>query len=371
MREERKQLFCKGGIIILNILLALFVFGIYIFIHELGHYIFARKFDVAIKEFSVGMGPKLISKKSNKTGIVYSLRLLPIGGFLSMVGEDGGISKDTAGEYSADGRIDDPRALNRKPVWQRMIITLGGAFMNIMLGLLIVLMIVSLNPTYVFPSNEVALVDGISKEAGLLPGDKIVKINNKRVHIASDVFYEISMHGAKPLTIEVIRDGKKIIIKDVKFATIEEGGISMGSPDFKVTREKKTILNVIKHTFYTSRMYVKMIWESLFGLIRGDYGVDQLSGPVGITREIGSAAKQGLWQLMSLSALITINLGVVNVFPLPALDGGRFVFQIIEVIRRKPIKPEIEAMIHSVGLVALMGLILFVTYKDIVKVFVK
>lgn len=373
MREERGRfLFCKGGIFIFKIVVALFVFGIFIFIHELGHYLFARKFDVAIKEFAIGMGPKLISKKSKKTGIVYSLRLLPIGGFLSMVGEEGSINTKAQEESDASKLTeDDPRALNKKPVWQRMLITLGGALMNLLLGLLIVVLIVSLNPDYVFPSNVVATVEGVSEEAGLKPGDKIVKINGTRTYMAYDLFYEISLKGARPLEIEVIRNGKQVVITDVNFATVEEGGIKMGSPDFKVSVEKKTPLNIVKHSVFMSRMYVKMIWDSLLGLIRGDYGIDQLSGPVGITKEIGSAAKQGIWSLAQLSALITINLGVFNLLPLPALDGGRFAFQIVEAIRRKPVKPEVENMIHTVGLLLLMALMLFVTYKDIIKIFIK
>jgi len=343
---------------IIKIVLALIVFGVLIFIHELGHYLTARMFKVAIKEFSIGMGPKLISRPSKKTGIVYSVRALPIGGFVSMVGED---------EESFD-----ENALNRKPVWQRMIINVAGAFMNLLLGVLIMSVLVVSSPS--LGSTTISRFTGanaLSEQSGLKVGDTITKVGKTNVHISYDLVYEIMQKGTEPLDITVIRNGEKTVIEDVVFPTMSDSGVLFGKADFKVTTEDKTIVSVAKHAFYQSFASIKLIWQSLIDLVTGKYGVEQMSGPVGVTTAIGEAVDSGSTDLAYLAALISLNLGIFNLLPIPALDGGRLVFLIIELIRRKPIKPTYEAYVHFVGIVVLMLLMLFVTYNDIVKLFTK
>lgn len=341
---------------IISILIAILVFGFLIFIHELGHYIAARAFKVGIKEFAIGMGPKIISRTSKKTGIVYSLRLLPIGGFVSMVGED---------EES-----DDESALNCKPVWQRLIITVAGAVMNIVVGLIITCVLVassaSLGSTTI---ADFAEENALSESTGLKVGDRIVKINDESTHISYELVYAIMREGYEPVDVTLVRDGNKIVVENVTFPKIEAEGVVFGSADFRVYAEAKTVLNVIRHAYYQCGASIRLIWQSLLDFVTGRYGVEQLSGPVGVTSQIGDAANQGIMSLLSLSSIIALNLGIFNLIPFPALDGGRIVFLLIELVRRKPIKPEYEGYVHFAGIVLLMMLMVFVTYKDLMKLF--
>ncbi len=316
----------------------------------------ARAFKVSINEFAIGMGPKLFSKVSKKSGIRYSVRALPIGGFVSMVGED----EDS----------EDENAFNKKPVWQRIIITCAGAFMNIVVGILVMGILVSTQAT--LPSNTIgALVYdeagfNYSYAGGLREGDTIVAVDGVKVHIANETIYEIMRRGIEPVDVTIIRDGEKITLADVEFPTIVDNGTRYGSVDFKVLPEAKTPLTVLKHAYFRSISTIKMIWESLIDLIRGRYGVESISGPVGVTKALGEAAEQGIEDLVYLAVVISMNLGVMNLLPLPALDGGRLLFEIIELIRRKPVKPEIEGYVHFAGMVVLMILMVVIAVKDIV-----
>ena len=333
------------------------IFGFLIFIHEGGHYTAARIFGVTVNEFAIGMGPKLFSKKSKKTGISYSLRALPIGGFVSMEGED----EDSA----------DENAFCKKPVWQRIIITFAGAFMNIAVGIIAMTVLVSASGM-LLGSNTVSYLEhdenGIcyAEAGGLRLGDTITAINGKKVHIANETMYEIMRNGIEPLDITVMRDGEKLVLNDVVFPTFEEMGTTFGTFDFKLAPEERSAGNVIKHSFYMSTSTIKMIWESLIDLIRGRYGIDAVSGPIGVTEALGEAAKSGISDLVYLAVVISMNLGVMNLLPLPALDGGRLLFQFIELIFRRPIKREIEGYIHFAGLVILMILMVLIAVKDII-----
>lgn len=338
----------------MTIVIAVLVFGFLIFIHELGHFTAARIFKVRVNEFSIGMGPKLISKNSKKTGTAYSIRLLPIGGFVSMAGED---------EES-----DEEGALNSKPVWQRMIIIAAGAFMNILVGVIAVFIIVVSTR---LPSNTVAEF----REGSVLPaqgfevGDKIVSIDGKTVHTAHDMREYIMFDGTGEVDVTVLRDGNEVTLPKVRFATASEGRLTVGIMDFYVKEAEKTVGSVLVNTFYYAKSSVTTIWKSLLFLVTGKVGVDQMSGPVGVTSAIGDAAKRGLPDLLDLAALIALNLGIVNMLPLPALDGGRFVFLLFELITRKKVPRKVEGYIHFAGLVLLMGLMILITYKDIVKLF--
>ena len=339
----------------LYILLTLFVISVLALLHELGHYLTARTFGVGIKEFAVGMGPKVISRASKKTGIVYSLRLFPIGGFVSMVGED----EDS----------DADNALNKKPVWQRMIITVAGSLMNIITGVVLMAVVVSMSPG--LGGTTVAKFDegATSVSSGLSLGDEIVRVDGTRVHVAAELSYEIMHSGDKPIDLVVRRDGELVTLEDVVFSTVTAEGVVFGMPDFFVAREDKNVGNIIKHSFYRSISTVKMIWESLIDLITGRYGFEAVSGPVGVAGAVSDAAKSGLSDFLYLVVVIAMNLGVFNLLPFPALDGGRLFFQLIELIRRKPIKPEFEGYVHFAGIVLLLLLMVVVTLKDIIKLF--
>ncbi|MBR5314341.1 MAG: site-2 protease family protein [Clostridia bacterium] len=339
----------------MTILIAILIFGFLIFIHELGHYLTARLFKVGINEFALGMGPKILSKTSKKTGIVYSFRLLPIGGFVSMVGED----EDS----------DDENALNNKPVWQRMIIVAAGAFMNVLVGVLVVLIIVC--STKNLATNIVAEFDENSQlvTQGLMVNDEIVKIGNQRVFTGRDMLEAVMFEGADTVDVTVKRDGKLVVLKDVDFPRLSQGKMTFGTVDFKVYGEGRSFVNIIKHTIFYSKSTVNMIWKSLLYLVTGKVGVEQMSGPIGVTSAIGTAAKSGLTSLLDLTAMLALNLGIFNMLPFPALDGGRFVFMIYELIFKKPIKREVEGYIHFAGLCLLMLLMVVVGFNDVRNLF--
>lgn len=375
----------------MSILIAILAFGLLIFIHELGHYVTARLFDVHILEFSIGMGPKLISKKSKKTGIAYSLRLLPFGGFVAMAGED---DDGTVEVEAADGSPDagvlrekDPRALCNKPVWQRMIITAAGGVMNLLLGLILSFVFVCSSEVIGAPIVAQFHENAISQTQGLMPGDVITHVNGKSVTGYIELSYAILHDGNEPVDLTIRRDvtfrrndegvitswsgGEKLELSDITFGTEEAEGIVIGSMDFKVARVAKTPLNLISQTFGYLRLAVRQVWDGVIDLITGRVGAEHVSGPVGIAQEMGNAVTLGFSSFVLLVQVITVNLGVVNLLPIPALDGGRIFFQLIELIFRKPVPREIEAKIHTAALMALMLLMLVITGKDILKIFVK
>lgn len=344
-----------------TILIAILVFGFLIFIHEFGHYIFARIFNVTITEFSIGMGPKLLWYDSKKTGIRYALSAIPFGGYVAMVGED--------------GESDDPNAFNKKPCWQRFIITVAGAVINILAGVIAVMILsafINIGATKVadFPEGEYYEDLSIrSSESGLMPGDEILRIDGKRVRIADEVSYEIMRKGTEPIDILVERGGRQILLHDVVFPVAEEQGQKYGVMDFRVYRVEKTFGSVVNYALSRSVLIVRMCWESIIDLITGRYTLAAVSGPVGISEVIGSAARQGAISLLSIVGLISINLGVMNLLPLPALDGGRLVMILCEMVTRKKIPAKIESTINAVGLLLLLGLSALIMIKDIFGLF--
>lgn len=335
------------------ILIAILLFGLLIFIHELGHYLTARIFNVAINEFSIGMGPKLISKTSKKTGIAYSLRALPIGGFVSMAGED---------EES-----DNPNAFDKKPVWQRMIVTAAGSVFNILLGI-IVMFIIVLN-TKVLPGTQIADFDdkATSNNYGLQVGDIIAEIDGHDIHIAQEYSYFIGRYGYEPVDVTVIRDGERIVVPNVVFPTQtdEASGVTFGNFDFIVYRTEKNFASVMKQSFWQSFLTIRTVVDSLADLFTGKFGVNDLSGPVGVTAVISDAAKQDAAKLWYIFVLLAMNLGVMNLLPIPALDGGRMIVLLIELIIRRPINKNVEGYINFVAMMILFAFMAFITIKDI------
>lgn len=344
---------------ILYVIIAILLFGFLIFIHEGGHFFFARLFKVSVREFAIGMGPKIFSKTSEKSGIAYSLRLFPIGGFVSMEGED---------EES-----DDPNAFNKKPVWQRIIIVAAGALTNLLIGVLVMLVVVC--TSQMVGTTIVAEVpeETAFYEAGLREYDEIIEVDGRAVHISDELLYQIMRRGVEPIDLTVVRDGEKLELNDISVPTEEVEGVTFGTIGFRVygiANEDFTLPMILKHTFYRSTYTVTMIWESLYDLVTGRYGIDAVSGPVGVTEALSEAidtdVKEGTNSFAYMSVIISMNLGIMNLLPLPALDGGRLVFLIIEAIRRKPLKPEIEGYVHFAGIVLLMLLMVFICFKDII-----
>lgn len=346
---------------LLTVVIALLVFGFLIFIHEFGHYIFARIFKVKINEFSIGMGPKLLWYDSKKTGIRYTLSMFPIGGYVAMAGED--------------DESDDPNAFDKKPAWQRFIITAAGAAVNIVAGFLamtILTTMINIGNTTVaqFADKEETGFEISSSESGLEVGDKIIAVEGKRVNILDELSYEIMRRGTKPLDITVIRDGVEMTIPDVVFPGMSEEGQSFGTMDFKVHRVEKTFGTVMSHSWRKSCLIVRMCWESIYDLLTGRYTFAAVSGPVGISSAIGDAAKDGFASLLHIAALISINLGVMNLLPFPALDGGRLITLLFEIISKKKLPKKVEGMVNAVGLMALLLLSFVIMIKDVIQLII-
>ncbi len=338
--------------VVLYAVLMILVLGVLVFIHEFGHFITARRFGVTIKEFAVGMGPKLFSWKSKKYETIYALRLLPIGGFVSMAGED---------EES-----DDENAFCNKKVWKRMIIVVAGALMNLILGFLLVMTIV-LFQGKIGSTTVAQFKDDAVSSSQLMVGDEILKVENTRVHTSNELVYEIMNKGYEPIDITVRRNGERLVLKDVIFGTMENENIMFGTVDFRVLEEERSFLNLMKHTFFRSVSSVKMVYDSLIGMISGRFGIDAVSGPIGVAETVGDAARSGFLKFLYIVAVLTINLGVVNLLPFPALDGGRFWLLVVEGIRKKTLNRDIEAYINLAGLVVLFAFMIFISFKDITK----
>lgn len=343
-----------------TILIAIVIFFFIIIIHELGHFTAARIFKMKVYEFSLGMGPTLLKKVGKKT--TYSLKLLPIGGSVQL-GED-------------DEDNNDPEAFRNKPVWQRMITILAGAIMNLVLGLILCIIIVSISSVIV--SREIAQFDqNAASSDKLMVGDEMLKINNMSILTASDISYQMANTESKiadenyaSFDFLVRRSGENVLLEDVRFDAVpKEGGGKSIVFDFKVHGKEKTFGGVIDEAFRQSVSMSRLVLLSLRDVIVGTYGINDFSGPVGVVDAIGKVAAIGWDQVLVLFALITINVGIFNLLPIPALDGARFIFFIIELFRRKPVKVEVEGMIHFIGFAALMLFMLVVTFNDIRRIF--
>lgn len=337
--------------LVVTILLAVVIFGVIILIHELGHFLTAKAVGVSVPEFSIGMGPELFHITRGETR--YTLRALPIGGYVAMEGED---------EESQDSRA----FCNKKPL-QKILVIAAGATMNLILGFAIMLGLVISRP--VVSSTQISYFDpaAVSNEK-LELGDEIVSINGYKVHTANDLIYAFVDVGTEPVQMTVIRDGEKIELSDVPFEYEEVEDQVIVKLDFKVQGLEKTPLLVLKESWYMTTGVVKEVWTSFGKLITGQFEMNQLSGPVGVTQMIGEVAStRDFSTIFMMAAFITINIGVFNLLPLPALDGGRLLFLVLELLRGKPVAPKYEGYVHAAGLFLLMGLMLVVTFNDIVR----
>ncbi len=347
---------------ILYLLLTFFLMCILIFVHELGHYLTARMCGVTIHEFAIGMGKRIGGFTSKKTGIQYSFRLLPIGGYVAMAGED--------------EEVEDPNAFNKKNVWQRMLILVAGATMNVLTGFLAMLILTTGMTVggYKLPSTTVAEFSSGAPSyiTGLEEGDRIISIDGVKVHTGYDLSYEIMFNAYKPVDVVVERDGERLLIPDVHFPSGIEQGIHLGSMDFRVYAAESSVGNVLKTTFYRSVSSIKMVFDSIGGIISGRFTIASMSGPIGVTNAVAEVASQpmAVWNILYLFALIAMNLGVMNLMPIPALDGGRLFFRFIEVLTfGKGVKPSVEARIHGAGMFLLLAFTAIIAFKDIFTLF--
>lgn len=346
---------------ILLVIIGVFMFGFVVFFHELGHFITARLCKVRVNEFAVGMGPKIFSRKKGETR--YSLRLFPIGGYCAMEGED---------EESTD-----EHAFGSRPVWQRMIVIVAGGFMNILLGFIILLIMTSMQDR--FASTTVAQVTEGSTlaAAGVQEGDEITRIDDYAVYSDRDLLFALALADPEQVDFEVKREGEKMTFRDIDIAGEEDAdGNKTFLMDFKVYPQEKTFFTTVKRSGVETLSMVRMVVESLKGILTGRFGLNDMAGPVGTAQVITQAASEGLksgfgdavGNIMTIIVLITVNLGVVNLLPIPALDGGRFLFLLVELIFRKPIPTKYEGWVHTAGFVLIIGLMLVVTFNDIVRI---
>jgi len=334
---------------IITAICVILIFGVIVFIHELGHFLTAKMFGVKVHEFALGMGPKLFGKQKGDT--LYSVRLIPMGGYVKMEGED----EDS----------EDAKAFSNKKPWQRFIILFAGAFMNLLLGFVLLLVLNTASPRLpVIPKMEVAAVmQGMGAEqAGIQVGDKILEIDGNRIHTQLDL--SLALDGKEQVSVTVDRGGEK---HTMSVPLLEDAGrrrLGIGQ-----AVEERNFGNVISYSFFETFSIIKLTYQSFFGMFNGSVAVEQMSGPVGIVSEISTAAQNGFFDVLWLAIIISLNLGVVNLFPLPALDGGRIVFVLWEMITKKKLKPEHEGMIHFIGFVILILFMLYVTKNDIARLF--
>ena len=336
-----------------------------ILIHELGHYIAARMMDVKVNEFALGMGPKLLKFQKGET--LFCLRAVPIGGFCAMEGEE-----TTSG---------DSRAYYAKRPWRRAVICAAGATLNILLGFVLCLILTVQQPAYAsttvgaFYENEGG-EHVSSQESGLQVGDKIISVNGNSVINANDVEFSILRDKNPDVGVDIVvkRGGEKVPLT-IKFECVEEQGHKIFIRDFYYSRIEKSFTSVVSQSFLKGVSFVKLVWFTLVDIVTGQVSANEMSGPVGVTTAISDAVSQGenflekLNSVLYMVTLITINLGVFNLLPLPALDGGKLIFLLLEAIRRKPIKPEYEGYVHFAGMALLILLMIFVTFNDIVRLF--
>ena len=343
--------------VLLTTVAAVLIFAVLIFVHEFGHFIAAKLSGVRVNEFALGMGPKLIKFQKGET--LYSVRAIPIGGFCAMEGED--------------EETQDPKAFNSKKPWKRLIILAAGAFMNIILGFILILSVNVGSSSFVAPKISMVEPDSAAELAGIRADDEIIRANGKRVHITNDFYWVLNDNENQngELTLELKNNGEKRTISVVPDTV--DGKFLYG---IRLKEEKNTFLTSLRNSYYNTFFYSGVIVDSFVDLVRGKLSVSDISGPVGIVSEIGNAVEatkntglEGFYSLISLTVLLTINLGVFNLIPLPALDGGRILFVLIEIILRKPVPRDKEAIVHFVGLALLLLFSAFIAFKDVIKLF--
>ena len=377
---------------IITLLAAVFVFSAVIAIHEFGHFAVAKLCGVQVNEFSIGMGPVLLKKMHH--GTQYSLRALPVGGFVALEGEESPESQQAEGEERSDleerplsqrsGAASSPnggasngeevsqptgKPLNEAPVWQRALIMAAGACMNFLLGFVVMAIVLTAQNEPITSRVIYAVEDGaLCGQTGLEAGDKVLAVNGRRCFVANDMLYELMRTEDYSASFTVLRDGKKVELPRVQFDTWQdEDGETHMSLGFTVYGIKKTPVNVIKEAWNSVLYYGRIIFTSLMDLLRGRESINDLSGPVGIVTAIGQAASYGWQDLLELLALITVNVGIFNLLPFPALDGGKVVFLLIEGVTGHAVPEKIQSGLTLAAFALLFALMIFATYNDIVR----
>ncbi|HZJ83892.1 MAG TPA: M50 family metallopeptidase [Clostridia bacterium] len=341
---------------IVTIITAIILFGVIVLTHELGHFLTANWVGIPAEEFSIGMGPKIYQRKGKKTA--FSLRALPIGGYVKFIDED--------------EKSDNPRAFGNASVWKRILVIISGPIMNFLLAILLLAIFFMSFGTYQISTNILEIVDGgPAQEAGLQEGDKIIEINGVKADQGNEekgieqFRHVISQDGSNPLQITIERKGEiesfAVQPNYSEERDVYEIGIVFGQ------LERHGILSAIGLGFVQTGRLIVMMVQLLGGLIFKGQGLSEVVGPIGIVGEIGRAVQSGLQDVMNLAIVITLNLGIINLVPFPALDGGRLALLLVEAVRGKPMDQTKEGYIHVIGFILLMLLMIVVTFKDVVR----
>ena len=344
------------------IILAILIFGILIASHEFGHFAAAKLSGVKVNEFAIGMGPAVFKKRKGET--LYSVRILPVGGYCAMEGED--------------EENDDPRSFQKVSPLRQFAILAAGAGMNFVTGLLLITILYVGVTGFVRPTFNDYIEGYGLEECGLLPGDIIYKLDGHRIYTNGDFSIYLQRAG-EDVDFIVEREGRKVVLEDVHMPLqerLEENGTTSYLRGFTVGRHivPYTVLTHIQYTWYTAVNFVRSVWMSLSDLISGVYGIRDLSGPVGIVDTMTQIGQQSastalaIEHLIYLAAFIAINLAVMNLLPLPALDGGRIFFLLLNVILPWKIPAKYEGYVHMAGMVLLMMLMFAVTLSDVSKI---
>ena len=351
---------------IVYILAAILIFGLLIAVHEFGHFITAKLCGVKVNEFSIGMGPLLLQKEKGET--VYSLRLLPIGGYCAMEGED----EDTG----------DSRSFVRQPLWKKFVILVAGTVMNFLTGLIIVLVLFAgYNGFYVDQITDFAEGFHLEGENGLMVGDVVYKVDGYRSYLWGDTSMLLSYNDGQGIDLEVIRDGEHIVLEDFPMYRRDYDG--SGQERFGIsispTVVPRSFGTWLQYSWYQALDYVQLVWFSLVQLVTGNVGIQEMGGPVMIMdtiAEVGAASETAalaIRNIAAIAALIAVNLAVMNLLPIPGLDGGRILFLAVDAVSlllfKQKVPEKYQAAINMVGMVALLGFMLLITVKDVFQVF--
>lgn len=349
----------------MSIIFAILLFSFLIFIHELGHFTAAKAFGVQVNEFSLFMGPAIYKKQRGET--LYAIRCIPIGGYCAMEGED--------------GDSDNPRAFSRASWWKRFIILVAGAAMNFVAGVVFIGIFMAPNESYVLPVVSQVEENCAFAEA-IQPGDRILQVDGEKIYTNSDFSLLMGLSGGTVHDLVIQRDGEKIEYKNLNMEMREfpnaDGTTSMRY-GFSFTLADASFSRWVRETWLTSVDTVRLVRLSLQMLIGGQAGLSDVSGPVGIVQQMSEVADASgsayyaLLNLMYFGGFIAINLAVMNLLPIPALDGGRVVGLLltaaIEGITRRKVDPKVEGYIHGAGMILLLGLMAVILFKDIFFIF--
>lgn len=345
-----------------TVILALFIFGVLIFVHEFGHFIIAKLVGIRVEEFSIGMGPKAFSTQKGET--LYSIRLLPIGGYVKMTGESGIEEEDIK-------IINDPKRFNNKTAGQRAAVVVAGPIMNFLLAVILFALFFSFVGMPIANNSTIigeVMADSPAQKVGLKSGDQIVAIDGHNVNEWSEMVKLIHSQPGQELDFNIDRKGQSINLKITPELDPESKVGLIGvipSTYWEKVNPFKAFGLAVKRTIDI----VVFTFVAIVQMVTGHMGTGDVAGPVGIVQLIGESAQVGLIYLINLTALISINLGLLNLLPIPALDGSKLIFLGIEGIRGKPVDARKENFVHIIGFALLMTLMLFVTYRDIVKLF--